>query len=248
MDPAVETSGGRGRMKRAKYLLVLLLAAGAAWATGLKSRYVWDRYWTNQGVPSRDDHCRRPGAPGCDDSPELECLAGEVAALLHNAGWRVASAESVTGGSFASALTGTEQAGAVYAFGLVTYATASKNALLDVTARSDTAVISEDTAREMVEGLAARAKAINALLRERGDSRPVNVLVAFTGASTTWLDFRPQVFVGLKVPGRAIEVISIPLRDDLAGRADERTVNIELATRAGLELLRERLTSRGGLP
>jgi nicotinamide-nucleotide amidase len=91
--------------------------------------------------------------------PALLDQARQVLDACRARGWRLATAESCTGGLVAAALT--EHAGSsdVVELGLVTYSNAAKEALLGV--RAETLVrqgaVSELTAREMAEGALARA-------------------------------------------------------------------------------------------
>lgn len=91
-------------------------------------------------------------------------LLERVAALLAAAkarGWRLASAESCTGGLVAAHLTEIAGSSAVFEYGFVTYANEAKTALLGVPEATLAAVgaVSEEVARAMAEGALARSGA-----------------------------------------------------------------------------------------
>ena len=84
-----------------------------------------------------------------------------VVDLLKERGWKLATAESCTGGMAAARLTGVAGVSSVFETGLVTYANKTKMALLGV--KEDTlsafGAVSRETARQMAEGLAERTGA-----------------------------------------------------------------------------------------
>ena len=84
--------------------------------------------------------------------------AYDVAALLVRRGLSLATAESLTGGMVAAALTTVPGVSAVYRGGVVAYATDLKEALLGVPAAVLAAdgAVSEATARAMARGVAER--------------------------------------------------------------------------------------------
>ncbi|MBQ9989945.1 MAG: competence/damage-inducible protein A [Lachnospiraceae bacterium] len=92
-------------------------------------------------------------------------LEQAVAELVRERGWKLATAESCTGGMLAARLTRVPGVSAVFETGLVTYANETKSALLGV--KEDTlsafGAVSPETAREMAEGLAERGGAEVAL-------------------------------------------------------------------------------------
>ncbi|ROR29838.1 CinA family protein [Inmirania thermothiophila] len=96
-------------------------------------------------------------------------LAADVGRLLLARGWRLATAESCTGGLVAKMLTDVPGSSGWFDRGLVTYSNEAKQALLGV--RGETlarhGAVSEETVREMAAGLLARA--------------PVEVVVAVSG-------------------------------------------------------------------
>jgi nicotinamide-nucleotide amidase len=91
---------------------------------------------------------------GADD----ESLAATILALLRKRGWRLATAESCTGGRIASALTSVAGASQSFAGGVVAYENAAKIALLDVDARviEEFGAVSENAALAMAHGARAR--------------------------------------------------------------------------------------------
>lgn len=78
----------------------------------------------------------------------------ELIGLLVARGVTVATAESLTGGDLASALTGVPGASATYLGGLVTYATSVKQGVLGVSRETveHVGVVSAECAAEMAEG------------------------------------------------------------------------------------------------
>ncbi len=96
----------------------------------------------------------------------------DVAALLdlcRAKGLRVATAESCTGGMLGAALTDVAGSSDVFERGVITYSNAAKMELLGVAAATlaDHGAVSQEVAREMAEGLLARA--------------PVQIAVSVTG-------------------------------------------------------------------
>lgn len=91
------------------------------------------------------------------DDAALTRLVHTVSGRLRQRGWRMATAESCTGGWIAKAMTDLAGSSAVFDAGLVTYSNAAKQRLLSVPAdvlQRDGAV-SEACALAMVEGLLA---------------------------------------------------------------------------------------------
>jgi nicotinamide-nucleotide amidase len=93
----------------------------------------------------------------------------EILALCRARGLTLASAESCTGGMVGAALTDVAGSSDVYERGVITYSNAAKTALLGVRPETLDAfgAVSEEVAREMAEGLLARA--------------PVDIAVSVTG-------------------------------------------------------------------
>jgi nicotinamide-nucleotide amidase len=100
-----------------------------------------------------------------DFEPQVLALAD----ALRRRGWRIATAESCTGGLIAAACTAVAGSSDWFERGFVTYSNAAKTELLGVPAELITAhgAVSEEVARAMVQGALARA--------------PVQLAVAVTG-------------------------------------------------------------------
>lgn len=105
-------------------------------------------------------------SPSFDDLCEL---AAEVGRALSAHGWRLATAESCTGGLVSAAITSVAGSSDWFDRGFVTYSNAAKTALLDVPAESIArfGAVSADVARAMAQGAAQRSG--------------VNLAVAITG-------------------------------------------------------------------
>lgn len=93
--------------------------------------------------------------------PELDALSRQVGAALAQRGWRLATAESCTGGWIAEALTAISGSSAWFDRGFVTYSNEAKTDMLGVAAQTLAAhgAVSETTVREMAEGALARSLA-----------------------------------------------------------------------------------------
>ncbi len=85
----------------------------------------------------------------------------ELAAALRARGWRIATAESCTGGLIAAACTSVDGASDWFERGFVSYSNAAKQSMLDVPAATIEAhgAVSEAVARAMAEGALAHAQA-----------------------------------------------------------------------------------------
>lgn len=96
-------------------------------------------------------------------------LVGALADALRTRGWRMATAESCTGGMIAAACTDLAGSSDWFELGFVTYSNQAKTALLGVPAPLIAAhgAVSEEVARGMAQGALARA--------------PVQIAVAVTG-------------------------------------------------------------------
>lgn len=92
---------------------------------------------------------------------DLLDLAGAVLDAARARNWRIATAESCTGGLVAAVLTEIPGASAVVERGLVTYANGAKQSLLGVPAHmiADRGAVSEPVARRMAEGALAASAA-----------------------------------------------------------------------------------------
>ncbi len=101
--------------------------------------------------------------------PEILALAERVLDACRERGWRLATAESCTGGLVAAALTAIADSSDVVERGFVTYSNAAKSELLGVTPEILAAhgAVSAETAAAMAAGALARA--------------PVDLAVSITG-------------------------------------------------------------------
>ena len=92
---------------------------------------------------------------------ELEALARKLGRALHVRGWRLATAESCTGGWIAKVLTDVPGSSQWFDGGVVCYSNAAKTGLLGVTAEVLAAhgAVSEATVQAMAEGARGRFKA-----------------------------------------------------------------------------------------
>lgn len=92
-------------------------------------------------------------------APAIATLVRQLAAALRARGWRMATAESCTGGLIAAACTDLAGSSDWFERGVVSYSNAAKQDLLGVGASSLAAhgAVSETVAREMVEGLLRRS-------------------------------------------------------------------------------------------
>ena len=91
--------------------------------------------------------------------PSIATLVRDVAAALRARGWRIATAESCTGGMIAAACTDLAGSSDWFERGVVSYSNTAKQDLLGVGAPSLAAhgAVSEVVAREMAEGLLRRS-------------------------------------------------------------------------------------------
>ncbi|EPX80297.1 CinA family protein [Litoreibacter arenae] len=99
--------------------------------------------------------------------------AADVLAAARAKGWRIATAESCTGGLIAGALTEVAGSSDVVECGFVTYSNAAKKKMLGVTAASLEAhgAVSEQVAREMAQG-ALRASGVDLAVSVTGIAGP----------------------------------------------------------------------------
>lgn len=97
--------------------------------------------------------------------PDLHTLAAQVGDLLLRQGWRLATAESCTGGWVAKEVTGVPGSSAWFDMGFVTYSNAAKEQLLGVRAQTlqEQGAVSEATVTEMAAGALAHSGADVAL-------------------------------------------------------------------------------------
>jgi nicotinamide-nucleotide amidase len=92
---------------------------------------------------------------------QLETLAAELGQALQRHGWLLATAESCTGGWLAQVVTSVAGSSTWFDRGFVTYSNAAKQDMLGVRAETLTqfGAVSEQTAREMVQGALAHSAA-----------------------------------------------------------------------------------------
>jgi nicotinamide-nucleotide amidase len=109
--------------------------------------------------------------PMIDDA--LTRLAAELGARLAARGWRVATAESCTGGLVAGAITAVAGSSDWFDRGFVTYSNEAKTALLGIDPEllAKHGAVSEVTARAMAEG-ALRASGADAAVAVTGVAGP----------------------------------------------------------------------------
>lgn len=162
------------------------------------------------------------------DAARLQ-LAADVGDALHARHWRLATAESCTGGLVAGAVTAVAGSSAWFERGFVTYSNAAKHEMLGVPGELIAAhgAVSEPVARAMVEGARARSGA-ECALSVTG--------VAGPGGGTP---AKPvgMVCFGWLVPGQAPVVTTRHLAGDRVG---VRTASVDLALSGLLALLQGR--------
>lgn len=146
-----------------------------------------------------------PGGPPVT-IPDVTDLLQRVHLLLRSAGATVATAESLTGGRLAVALTETPGASETFLGGVVTYATELKASVLDVDEGiiEEHGVVSPECAKAMASGVRALTGATFG--------------VSTTGvAGPTDQEGKPPgtVFVGISGPG-LLEAVALELSGDRA--------------------------------
>lgn len=138
-------------------------------------------------------------------------MAERTLAMLRARRWRLATAESCTGGLVTAALTQIAGSSDVVEYGFVTYANAAKTDLLGVPEVLIAAegAVSEAVARAMAEGALARAGAdvavsITGIAGPGGGSadKPVG-LVWFGCATHAGIEVRRRIFAGDRAQVRA---------------------------------------------
>lgn len=92
---------------------------------------------------------------------ELERLAARLGQALLRRGWRLACAESCTGGWAAQAMTAVAGSSDWFERGFVTYSNDAKQDLLEVGGRTlvESGAVSTETAREMAQGALRHSRA-----------------------------------------------------------------------------------------
>jgi len=120
-------------------------------------------------------------------APELVDVAGECGARLRERGWRVATAESLTGGSIAAALTAVVGSSKYVAGGVITYQTEQKTRQLGVPTEliERCGVVSEEVATAMAIGIAQRFK-VECAVAVTGIAGPANSEDA-QAVGTVWI-------------------------------------------------------------
>jgi nicotinamide-nucleotide amidase len=123
-------------------------------------------------------------------------LAGELAARLTDRGWKIAAAESCTGGWIAKCCTDLAGSSAWFDRGFVTYSNKAKTELLDVDAAvlEENGAVSREVARQMADG-ARRAAGVEIAVAVTGiagpeggtDCKPVGT-VCFAWSGDGWTD------------------------------------------------------------
>ncbi|WP_316013187.1 CinA family protein [Roseobacter sp. HKCCA0434] len=148
--------------------------------------------------------------------------AADVLAAARARGWRIAVAESCTGGLLAGALTEVPGSSDVFDRGFVTYSYPSKIAMLGVTqdALDRYGAVSEVVARQMAEGALAASEA--------------DVTVAITGvAGPGGSEEKPEGLVHFACATRA-ETVAVEKQFGALGRSEVRAATVAQA----LEMLR----------
>lgn len=157
--------------------------------------------------------------------------AETILALARAKGWRIATAESCTGGMVSAALTDIAGSSDVFDRGFVTYSNAAKQAMLGVLPDTLAAhgAVSEPVAWEMATG---------ALIRS-----PADIAVSVTGiAGPGGSEHKPEgrVCFGLAVKDREATVETVDF--GAVGRAAVRRASVDHA----LAMLETALTMRPG--
>ena len=145
----------------------------------------------------------------------MDELARRVGERLAASGQRLATAESCTGGWVAQALTAIAGSSDWFDRGFITYSNEAKQEMLGV--RADTlarhGAVSEDTAREMVQGALVRSKstlalAVTGIAGPGGGSpqKPVG-MVCFAWASRQSIRAETKHFSGDRESVRRLSVI-----------------------------------------
>ena len=136
-------------------------------------------------------------------SVDVETLEELVVSLLKEQGKTLATAESCTGGLLAKRLTDVSGSSAVFHMGCVTYANEAKEMLLHVDHQTllDHGAVSEETAREMAEGILRRSGSdlgigITGIAGPEGGTpeKPVGLIyIALSDGEHTWVTKRSPI-------------------------------------------------------
>ena len=148
-----------------------------------------------------------------------EAAAVAVLAAARARGWRLATAESCTGGLIAAALTEIAGSSDVVDRGVVTYSNAAKTELLDVPASLIEAhgAVSEPVARAMAEG---------AITHSRADLAVAVTGIAGPGGGS---ESKPVGLVWFALARRHGPTLAVARRFGDVGRARVRTLSVETA-------------------
>ncbi|SEP60208.1 CinA family protein [Thalassovita taeanensis] len=144
--------------------------------------------------------------------------AEEILSSYRALGWRIATAESCTGGMVSAALTDVAGSSDVFERGFVTYTNTAKVQMLGVEEETLNAVgaVSEEVAREMAHGALAGSEA--------------DVAVAITGiAGPGGSEFKPEGRVCFGLAVRNAPVRSETVEFGALGRAKVRAGAVEKA-------------------
>lgn len=158
----------------------------------------------------------------------IESLAREVLAEARKRGWKVATAESCTGGLVAGALTEIPGSSDVFERGFSTYSNQAKQDVLGVPADLLKAhgAVSEPCARAMADG-ALRAAPVQAAVAITGIAGP--------GGGTPE---KPAGLVHFAAASNGGEVIAVEKRFGDIGRTKVRLLSVETALEMLLDAVR----------
>ena len=157
-----------------------------------------------------------------------------LADLLQRKGWKLATAESCTGGMIAAACTDLAGSSNWFERGFVSYSNDAKTELLGVDAAliARHGAVSEAVARAMAAGAISHSKA-QVAVAVTGVAGPTGGSAA-KPVGTVWFAFARSV----AVPGSSPELVSEVRRFD-GDRAAVRSATVQHAVRRLLELLRQ---------
>jgi nicotinamide-nucleotide amidase len=162
-------------------------------------------------------------------SPPRPDPAAAIVAAYGRLGWRVATAESCTGGLVAAALTGIAGSSVMFERGFVTYSNEAKAEMLGVDPAliASRGAVSEEVARAMAEGALGRSRAdvavsITGVAGPGGgsDAKPVGLVhfgLARRGSPTRHLERRygdlGRAVVRERAVADALELLATASRD-----------------------------------
>lgn len=148
-------------------------------------------------------------------------LASELGAKLERLGWRLATAESCTGGGIAAAVTEVAGSSGWFEYGFVTYSSSAKTVLLSVDPATLDAegAVSEAVVLQMVEGAlsvsgAELAVSVSGIAGPGGGSydKPVGTVWFAWGRSNGWREPSCYYFTGDRAQIRRQAVV-VALRE-----------------------------------